>query len=75
MNISEVKEGKKLIVYFEGSIDTTSAPKAYEYLQIAVKGYNHLIEDEGANHYKKVYEETKTLLESEIFDDYRKEGK
>ena len=49
--------------------------KAYEYLQIAVKGYNHLIEDEGANHYKKVYEEAKTLLESEIFDDYRKEGK
>lgn len=45
--------------------------KAYKYLQIAVKGYNHMIEDEGANHYKKVYEETKKMLESEIFNDYK----
>lgn len=45
--------------------------KAYEYLQIAVKGYNHLIKDEGANHYKKVYETAKELLESEMFNDYK----
>ena len=45
MNISEVKEGKKLTVYFEGDIDTTSAPQAYEYLQKHMEGVEELILD------------------------------
>ena len=44
--------------------------KAYEYLKIALKGYNHLIEDEGADYYKKTYEETKKMLELDIFNGY-----
>lgn len=45
--------------------------KAYKFLKIAVNGYEHLIEDEAASHYRKVYEDAKKLLESEIFKEYK----
>ena len=45
MNIQEVKEGKTLTVFFEGDIDTTSAPQAYEYLQNHMEGVEELVLD------------------------------
>lgn len=54
-----------------GGHKDTNLEKAYEYLKIAVQGYNYLIEIEGANHYKNICKVAEETLKDSIFDEFK----
>ena len=54
-----------------GGSKETDLKKAYDYLNIAIDGYNYFIEMEGANHYEKVRDEAYKLRDDNLFKDFK----